>query len=62
MSAQQVISFNPKTFVGTVPVGYSIVVHQKGKAPATGYVLYGFDEVGVLDHKFSQPTYCFYKD
>ena len=34
------------------------VVMEKGK-PETAYVLYGWDEVGLFDHEFTNPVYAF---
>ena len=47
-------------FTGEIPVGMDLVVYEKGYLPDDGYVLYGFDEVGMFDDVFHQPTYCFY--
>jgi len=33
------------------------VVMEKGK-PETAYVLYGWDEVGLFDHEFTNPVYA----
>lgn len=35
-----------------------LVVYEKGGDPMDGYVLYGFDEVGMFDAEFEVPQYC----
>lgn len=35
-----------------------LVVYEKGGNPDDGYVLYGFDEVGMFDSDFKVPQYC----
>jgi hypothetical protein len=35
-----------------------LVVYEKGGDPMDGYVLYGFDEVGMFDAEFKVPQYC----
>ena len=36
-----------------------LVVYEKGGDPMDGYVLYGFDEVGMFEEEFKVPQYCF---
>ena len=45
-------------FQGSIPTGQDLVVFEKGN-PDTALVLYGFDEVGMFDSEFSNPTYGF---
>ena len=35
-----------------------LVVYEKGGDPEEGFVLYGFDEVGMFDDEFTTPQYC----
>lgn len=36
----------------------NLVVYEKGGDPDDGFVLYGFDEVGMFDDEFTTPQYC----
>ena len=36
----------------------NLVVYEKGGDPDEGFVLYGFDEVGMFDDEFTTPQYC----
>ena len=36
----------------------NLVVYEKGGDPEEGFVLYGFDEVGMFDDEFTTPQYC----
>lgn len=36
----------------------NLVVYEKGGDPDEGFVLYGFDEVGMFDDEFTAPQYC----
>lgn len=36
----------------------NLVVYEKGGNPDDGFVLYGFDEVGMFDDEFTTPQYC----
>ena len=49
---------NINAFVGTIPVGEDLVVFEKGD-PESALVLYGFDEIGMFDSDFTNPTYGF---
>ena len=48
---------------GVIPgrprAGADLVVYEKGGDPMDGYVLYGFDEVGMFEEEFKVPQYCF---
>ncbi len=44
------------TFEGTI-IG-DLIVYEKGGNPLDGYMLYGFDEVGMFDGEFKNPQYC----
>ena len=46
------------TFSGAIPTGKDLVVFEKGN-PNSALVLYGFDEVGMFDSEFKNPTYGF---
>ena len=48
------------TFTGSIPTGQELVVFEKGN-PSSALVLYGFDEVGMFDAQFENPTYGFAK-
>ena len=50
---------NINTFKGFVPADADLVVYEKGTDPMDGYVLYGFDEVGMFDAEFKNPAYAF---
>ena len=39
----------------------NLVVYEKGGDPDEGFVLYGFDEVGMFDDEFTTPQYCMMK-
>ena len=40
---------NIHAYVGTYPTGYDLVEYEKGTCPIDdGYVLYGFDEIGLM--------------
>lgn len=41
------------------PVGHQLVIHDRGTDPDDGYVLYGWDEIGLFDHEFTDPVYSF---
>jgi hypothetical protein len=42
-----------------IPAGKNLTVYEKGTDPLDGYVLYGFDEIGMFDAEFKVPAYCF---
>ena len=48
-----------ETFEGTIQG--DLVVYEKGGDPNEGFVLYGFDEVGMFDDEFTTPQYCMMK-
>ena len=35
-----------------------LIVYEKGGDPDEGFVLYGFDEVGMFDDQFKTPQYA----
>lgn len=49
---------NIKTFTGSIPTNSELVVFEKNN-PNSALVLYGFDEIGMFDSEFKQPTYGF---
>ncbi len=49
---------NINTFTGTIPMGEDLVVFEKGD-PESAWGLYGFDEFGMFDSDFTNPTYGF---
>ena len=49
---------NINAFEGMIPVGLNLVVYEQGSDPLDGYVLYGFDEIGLYDHSFKVPAYA----
>ena len=49
-----------ETFEGTIQG--DLVVYEKGGNPLDGFVIYGFDEVGMFDDEFDTPQYCMMKD
>jgi hypothetical protein len=51
---------NIKTFRGSIPTGYDLVVYETNTNPKGGYVLHGFDEIGD-DFGLTRPAYCFIK-
>ena len=50
---------NIYTYKGSVPEDADLVVYEKGTNPLDGYVLYGFDEIGMFDSEFKAPAYAF---
>ena len=45
----EIINVNLNTFSGTIPSGFDLVEYEKGTCPIDdGYVLYGFDEIGLM--------------
>lgn len=50
---------NIHEFVGSIPAGKNLTVYEEGTDPLDGYVLYGFDEIGMFDAEFKTPAYCF---
>ena len=49
---------NIETYEGIIPSGSNLIIYEKGDTPSKGIVLYGFDEVGIFDSQFNNPTYC----
>ena len=49
---------NIDTFRGTIPPGEDLVVFEAGNTESA-LVLYGFDEIGMFDSDFKNPTYGF---
>tara|TARA_X000000950_G_scaffold186655_1_gene225907 strand:- start:851 stop:1033 length:183 start_codon:yes stop_codon:yes gene_type:complete len=50
---------NIHAFQGMIPAGKNLTVYEEGTDPLDGYVLYGFDEIGMFDAEFKTPAYCF---
>lgn len=46
-----------ESWTGTIPPNHDLVIHERDGDPDDGYVLYGFDEVGLFDHEFNNPVY-----
>jgi hypothetical protein len=44
----EVIKFEMESFQGSIPSGFDLVEYEKGTDPMDGFVLYGFDEVGMM--------------
>tara|TARA_R100001509_G_C4873879_1_gene217841 strand:- start:1547 stop:1738 length:192 start_codon:yes stop_codon:yes gene_type:complete len=53
------IDIDINTFQGTIDG--DLIVYEKGGNPENGYILYGFDEVGMFEEDFNNPQYCIYK-
>ena len=52
------------TYKGTIPEGHDLVIFERDGETyfeKNVTVLYGFDEVGLFDHEFKNPTYAFVK-
>ena len=49
---------NIDTFTGMIPPGEDLVVFEAGDTESA-LVLYGFDEIGMFDSDFKNPTYGF---
>jgi hypothetical protein len=49
---------NINEFEGMIPVGYNLVVYEAKEDPMDGFVLYGFDEIGLYDNNFKVPAYA----
>ena len=47
------------SFVGRIPAEHDFVCYEEGTDPMDGYILYGFDEVGMFDTEFKTPAYAF---
>ena len=53
---------DPKTFKGSVPEGYDLVVVDRDDTEfIDATVLYGFDEIYKFDHAYKNPIYGFLK-
>lgn len=48
-------------WTGDWPNGHDLVIHERGADPDDGYVLYGYDEIGLFDFDFTNPAYSFVK-
>jgi hypothetical protein len=55
----KLVNIHIDSWDGPFPLGHDLVIHERGGDPDDGYVLYGFDEVGLFDHEFNKPTYSF---
>lgn len=54
----ETIEIDMDKYEGRIPTGYELVEYSKGDNPLNGYVLYGFDEVGV---GFPNPAWALIK-
>jgi len=61
MNNTTITTININTFTGSIPTGHDLVVFEKNN-PSSALVLYGFDEVGMFDLQFKNPTYGFAKN
>ena len=52
---------NIKTFEGSIPSGFDLVIAEENNVVDSAMVLYGFDEVGMFDDEFVNPVYGFLK-
>jgi|TARA_R110000796_G_scaffold80494_3_gene178214 hypothetical protein len=52
---------NIHSFIGSVPDGYDLVEFEKGTEPDDGFLLYGFDEVGLSGLKPALVAHAFIK-
>ena len=54
---------NIHKYEGSIPAGHELVVYERGTNPyLDGYVLYGFDEIGMCrELGIKNPMYCFLK-
>jgi hypothetical protein len=50
---------DPKTYKGGIPRGKDLVIAEDGDEEDTALVLYGFDEIGMMDGEFTNPVYGF---
>ena len=49
-------------FKGIIPVNHDLVIFERDGAThfdKNVTVLYGFDEIGLFDHEYKNPTYAF---
>ena len=54
---------NIETFTGSIPAGADLMVYEKGNPEGdNAFILHGFDEVGIFDSSFKNPTYGFMTD
>lgn len=49
---------DPDSYEGVIPTGTELVVMEKGDLD-TALILFGFDEIGMFDSKFTNPIYGF---
>ena len=56
---------NIETYKGIIPIGSNLIVYEgdfelnpTGDS-SKGFILYGFDEIGLFDRHFNSPKYCF---
>ena len=48
MTLETILIENINTFRGSRPAGFDLVEYEKGTDPMDGFVLYGFDEIGMM--------------
>ena len=53
----KIIDININTYQGSIQG--DLIVYEKNGDPDEGFVLYGFDEVGMFDSEFNTPQYAF---
>jgi hypothetical protein len=50
-------------YTGDIPSGSDLMIFEKGNPEGEdALILYGFDEIGMFDHEFKNPTYGFMTD
>lgn len=55
------IEIDIENYTGFIPTGKNLVIAERGDEEETALVLYGFDEVGLLEEGFDDPVYGFMK-
>jgi len=46
-------------YEGVIPAGKDLVIAEQGNEEDTALVLYGWDEVGLMESEFTKPVYGF---
>ena len=53
----KIIDININTYEGSIQG--DLIVYEKNGDPDEGFLLYGFEEVGMFDGEFNTPQYAF---
>jgi hypothetical protein len=58
MTLETILIEDINTFRGSRPAGFDLIEYEKGTDPMDGFVLYGFDEIGMMVPP-SKAAHCF---